>query len=244
MSDEEVKEQQTEPPPGILVIDIGGNSVKLWHTSHAEHLKFESGKSLTPDEMVKQAKDHAKHWTYEKIALGIPTRVSGGRIVEDPPNLAPGWVGFHYSSSFDCPVRIMNDASLQALGSYDGGRMLFLGLGTGVGSALIADRLVLSLDMGRIHFMEHRLFELLGDQGFEELGVKKWTKVVMEVVPFLKHAMMADYVVLGGGNVKELPELPDGVRRGHNRTVAEGGRKLWEELPDPSEKPCTDWLIL
>jgi hypothetical protein len=228
----------------ILVLDIGGNSVKLWHTGHAEHLKFESGKTLTPDQMVQQVKDVAKGWTWEKIALGIPSRVSGGRIVEDPPNLAPGWVGFHYSSSFDCPVRMMNDACLQALGSYDGGRMLFLGLGTGVGSALIADRLVLSLDMGRMHYDDHRLFELLGDQGFDELGVKKWAKTVIEVVPFLKHAMMADYVVLGGGNVKELPELPDGVRRGHNRTVVEGARKLWEELPDPGEKPGSDWVIL
>jgi hypothetical protein len=235
---------RNEKSMDILVIDIGGNSVKLWHTAQADHLKFSSGKSLTPDEMVTQIKDVAKDWTYEAIAMGIPTRVSGGRIVEDPPNLAPGWVGFHYSAALECPIRMLNDACLQALGSYDGGRMLFLGLGTGVGSALISERLVLSLDMGRIHFEEHRLFELLGDEGFEELGVKKWTKIVMEVVPFLKHAMMADYVVLGGGNVKELPELPDGVRRGHNRTVVEGGRKLWEELPDPTEKPCNDWLIL
>lgn len=228
----------------ILVIDIGGNTVKLWHTSHAEHLKFESGKALTPDQMVQQVKETVKDWTYEKIALGIPSRVSGGRIVEDPPNLAPGWVGFHFSAAFDRPLRVINDACLQALGSYDGGRMLFLGLGTAVGSALIAERLVLSLDMGRMHYADRRLWEILGDHGFEELGVKKWSKMVMEVVPFLKNAMMADYVVLGGGNVKELVELPDGVRRGHNRTVVEGARKLWEELPDPTEKPCTDWLIL
>jgi len=164
---------RNEKSMDILVIDIGGNSVKLWHTAQADHLKFSSGKSLTPDEMVTQIKDVAKDWTYEAIAMGIPTRVSGGRIVEDPPNLAPGWVGFHYSAALECPIRMLNDACLQALGSYDGGRMLFLGLGTGVGSALISERLVLSLDMGRIHFEEHRLFELLGDEGFEELGVKK-----------------------------------------------------------------------
>ena len=138
----------------------------------------------------------------------------------------------------------MNDASLQALGSYDGGRMLFLGLGTAVGSAYIADHLILSLDLGRMMYDGHRLFELLGDEGFEKLGPKKWQKVVHEIVPALKNALMADYVVLGGGSVKKIDELPDGVRRGHNRTVVEGGRKLLEELPDPTEKIGDHWLII
>jgi hypothetical protein len=120
--------------------------------------------------------------------------------------------------------------------------MLFLGLGTAVGSALIANRLVLSLDLGRVRYSGERVFEILGDRGFESLGLKKWTKAVHEIVPSLKHAMMADYVVLGGGNVKEIEELPDGVRRGHNRSVVEGGRRLWEELPDPMDKSGTDWL--
>ncbi len=228
----------------VLVIDIGGSSVKLWHTGQHEHRKFESGKELRPERMVEQTLETVADWTYEAIAFGLPCRVSGGRVVEDPQNLGPGWVGYNFSKAFDKPVRIMNDASLQALGSYDSGRMLFLGLGTAVGSALVADRLVLSLDMGRIRYNGERVFELLGDRGFEELGVKRWTKAVHDIVPSLKHAMMADYVVLGGGNVKEIEELPDGVRRGHNRTVVEGGRRLWEELPDPSDKPCTDWLIL
>jgi Transcriptional regulator/sugar kinase len=228
----------------VLVIDIGGSSVKLWHTGHQEHLKFESGKMLTPDTMVKQTADTVKDWEYESIALGLPCRVSAGRVVEDPQNLGPGWVGFNYSAAFSKPVRIINDAALQALGSYDGGRMLFLGLGTAVGSALIADRLVLSLDLGRIHVGEERVWELLGDKGFEKLGAKKWQKAVHEIVPSLQHAVMADYVVLGGGNVKELEELPDGVRRGHNRTVVEGGRRLWEDLPDPATKSSAEWIIL
>jgi hypothetical protein len=228
----------------VLVIDIGGSSVKLWHTGHQEHRKFESGKALRPDDMVEQTVKTVKDWTYEKIAIGLPCRVSNGRAVDDPQNLGPGWLGYNFSTAFDKPVRMMNDACLQALGSYDGGRMLFLGLGTGIGSALVADRLVLSLDMGRMRFDGQRVFEILGDRGFEELGVKKWCKAVHEIVPMLKHSVMADYVVLGGGNVKEIEELPDGVRRGHNRSVAEGGRKLWEELPDPSDKPCTDWVIL
>jgi hypothetical protein len=228
----------------VLIIDIGGSSVKLWHTSHQEHRKFESGKDLTPDEMVKQTQKIVPDWAYEAIALGLPCRVSGGRAVEDPPNLGPGWVSYHFSSAFGQPVRVMNDACLQGLGSFDGGRMLFLGLGTAVGSALIAERLVLSLDMGRMRHGEERVFEILGDKGFEELGLKKWQKAVHEIVPALKQAVMADYVVLGGGNVKEMEELPDGVRRGHNRAVVEGGRRLWEQLADPADKPCADWLVI
>lgn len=228
----------------VLVIDIGGSSVKLWHTAHEEHRKFESGKSLTPDEMVRRTIETLEDWKYEAIALGLPCRVNNGRPVEDPHNLGPGWVGYNFASALGQPVRIMNDATLQALGSFDGGRMLFLGLGTAVGSALIAERLVLSLDMGRIRYGEEKLFELLGDQGFDRLGPKKWRDVVCEIVPSLKSAMMADYVVLGGGSVKKIDELPDGVRRGHNRTVVEGGRRLFEELPDPAQKGLTEWLIV
>jgi polyphosphate glucokinase len=227
----------------VLVIDIGGSSVKLWHTGHQEHRKFESGKSLTPDQMVEKTVATLEDWTYEAIALGLPCRVSNGRTVEDPPNLGPGWVSYNFPSAFGKPVRVINDACLQALGSYDGARMLFLGLGTAVGSALVADHLLLSLDMGRLRIGDKRVWEILGDDGFELLGPKKWQKAVNEIVPSLKHSVMADYVVLGGGNVKEIEELPDGVRRGHNRAVVEGGRRLWEELPDPSEK-CANWVIL
>jgi hypothetical protein len=227
----------------VLVVDVGGTSVKLWHTGHEEHLKFASGKELTPEGMIAQANQLAADWTWEAIALGLPCRVSAGRPVEDPQNLGPGWVAYNYASAFGKPVRIMNDAALQALGSYDDGRMLFLGLGTAVGSCYIANHLILSLDLGRMPYGKQRLFELLGDAGFESLGLKKWQAVVHEVLPSLKNALMADYVVLGGGSVKKLEELPDGVRRGHNRTVVEGGRKLWEELPDPTDK-SDSWLII
>ncbi|RIK77430.1 MAG: ROK family protein [Planctomycetota bacterium] len=227
----------------VLVIDVGGTSVKLWHTAHEEHLKFDSGKELTPEQMVEEARDLAGDWEWEGIALGLPCRVSNGRPVEDPQNLGPGWVGFNYSSAFGCPVRIMNDAAMQALGSYDGGRMLFLSLGTGVGSAYIAHHLILSLDLGRISIGKQMLYELLGEAGFEKLGPKKYQAVVNDVVPSLKTALMADYVVLGGGSVKKIEQLPDSVRRGHNRTVVEGGRKLWEELPDPTEQQESVWKI-
>jgi predicted NBD/HSP70 family sugar kinase len=228
----------------VLVIDIGGTSAKLWHTGHQDHLKFESGKELTPELMIQQTLEVVKDWTFEAVALGLPCRVSGGRVVEDPQNLGPGWVGCNLSAGFEQPVRIMNDACLQALGSYDGGRMLFLGLGTAVGSALIADHLILSLDFGRIHIGDTRVSEVLGDKNFERLGAKKWQRAVHEIVPSLQHIVMADYVVLGGGNAKEVEELPDGIRRGHNRAVVEGGRKLWEELPDPAKQAPSEWLIL
>jgi hypothetical protein len=227
----------------VLVIDVGGTSVKFWHTGHEEHRKCESGKSLTPERMIEQANDLVDGWQWEAIALGLPCRVSNGRPVEDPQNLGPGWVGFNYASAFGCPVRIMNDASLQALGSYDGGRMLFLSLGTAVGSAYIADHIVLALDLGRMLYGKEYLAHLLGDEGFEELGAKKWQAIVHDIVPALKNALMADYVVLGGGSVKRLDELPEGARRGHNRTVVEGGRLLWEEMPDPAEKHPGVWLV-
>jgi polyphosphate glucokinase len=227
----------------VLVIDVGGTSAKLWHTSHEEHRKFPSGKELTPDKLVAETREMVHDWHWEAIALGLPCRVSNGRPVEDPQNLGPGWVGYNFASAFDTQVRILNDAALQALGSYDGGRMLFLGLGTAVGSAYITDHLILGLDIGRLPLGDVRLFEVLGDKGYEKLGNKKWQAVVHTAVPALKSAMMADYVVLGGGSVKKLDELPEGCRRGHNRTVVEGGRRLWEELPDPAEK-TESWVIL
>jgi hypothetical protein len=228
----------------VLVVDIGGTSVKLWHTAHEEHRKFASGKNLTPEKMIGEIKDLAHEWQWEAVALGLPCRVSNGRPVEDPQNLGSGWVGFNFASAFGQPVRIMNDAALQALGCYDDGRMLFLGLGTAVGSAYIANHLILSLDLGRMMYGDQRLSELLGDEGFEALGAKKWQAVVHEILPALKNAMMADYVVLGGGSVKKIDQLPDGTRRGHNRTVVEGGRKLFEELPDPVEKHLGQWLVI
>jgi hypothetical protein len=227
----------------VLVIDVGGSSVKLWHTGHEEGRKLESGRQLTPETMAEQVNAAVADWDYEVIALGLPCRVSNGRLVEDPQNLGPGWISFNFTSALCRPVRVINDAALQALGAYDGGRMLFLGLGTAVGSALIAERLILSLDLGRLPIGDRRLYELLGKKGYTELGEKKWAAVVLEIVPALKSCMMADYVVLGGGSAKMLDELPDGVRRGHNRSVVDGGRKLWEELHF-ADTGMQDWMVL
>lgn len=228
----------------VLVIDVGGSSVKLWHSGHQEHRRFDSGKDLTPEQMVDQTGHLLEDWKYEAIALGLPCRVVHGRPVEDPTNLGAGWVAFNFTAALGKPVRIMNDACLQALGSYSDGRMLFLGLGTGVGSALVTDRLVLSLGLGLIDYRGEKVHKRLDEKAFQRQGVDEWRKAIFEIVPMLKNSLMADYVVLGGGNVKELEELPDGVRRGHNRTVVEGGRRLWEEMPDPAKLDCQDWLIL
>ena len=208
----------------VLVVDVGGTSVKCWHTAHEEHRKFESGKRLTPERMIEDAREVLHDWHWDAIALGLPCRVSRGRPVEDPQNLGAGWVGFNFSSAFGRPVRIMNDASLQALGSYDGGRMVFLGLGTAVGSACIADHLVLSLDLGRMVYGKKPISQVLGDAGFEELGSKDWQVAMHQIVPAIRTAMMADYVVLGGGGVKRLSELPEGADEditGRSSRVAE-----------------------
>lgn len=227
----------------VLVVDVGGSTVKLWHTDHEEHRRFESGPELTPDDMVQETRQLVADWEYEGIALGIPCRVSQGRAVEDPPNLGPGWMGYNYAAAFERPVRIMNDACLQALGSFDGGRMLFLGLGTGIGSALVSEGLVLALDLGLLEIEGAPLWNRLCKAGQEELGLKKWNKAIHRIVPSLKAALMADYVVLGGGLTEDIVELPAAIRRGHNRAVVDGGRRLWEDFPGPNDHAAATWIV-
>jgi hypothetical protein len=228
----------------ILVIDVGGTSVKLWHTSHEGHKRFDSGDKLTPEQLVEETKTTLPDWKWDAVALGLPCRVSDGRVVEDPQNLGPGWLGFNFAAAMGCPVRLINDAALQALGSFDGGRMLFMGLGTSLGSAFVAERLILSLDLGQLKYGEHSLCELLGDEGFEKIGAEQWHAVLENALPAMKSALMADYLVLGGGGVERVKQLPAGVRRGHNRAVIEGGRRLWERLPEPGSEPKDAWILL
>lgn len=227
----------------VLVIDVGGTSVKLWHTGHEEHRKFASGRELTPDVMVRNIRETIGDWQFEAIALGLPCRVSGGRPVDEPINLGPGWLGFNFAAALGQPVRIMNDACLQALGSYDGGRMLFLGLGTAVGSAFVAEGLVLALDAGRLEIGEQPLSRLLSDDNLSQMSGRNRRKLIKTVIPQLRATLMADYVVLGGGGASELDQLPDSCRKGHNRAVVEGGRRLWEDFPDPTQKWDHAWII-
>lgn len=212
----------------ILVVDIGGSNVKLMISQRVKRRKFESGPSLTPRKFVAETKKLAADWKHDAVAIGFPAPVVNGRISAEPKNLGKGWVNFDFRKAFGKPVRIMNDAAMQALGSYHGGRMLFLGLGTGLGSALLWNRNVLSLELSDLPYIDNQTMEdHLGDAGLERAGSKNWEREVQRVVLELKKALIADYVVLGGGNAKRVQELPPGVELGHNRNALIGGQRLW-----------------
>lgn len=212
----------------ILVIDVGGSHVKLM-ISRAQKRKFKSGPGLTPREMVAQIKEEVTDWEFVAISMGFPSPVRNGRIIDEPKHLGKGWVGFNFEKAFGKPIRIINDAAMQALGSYSGGRMLFLGLGTGLGSTLVWANNVLPLELGDLPYRDHRIIEeFLGKPGMAMLGEKEWRHEVEHAVIQLKKSLIADYVVLGGGNVKKLDSLPRGVQRGHNRNAFLGGTRLWQ----------------
>lgn len=225
-------------PTKILVLDIGGTKLKALASGHTEARKITSGKRLTPAKMVKKLQELAAGWEYEVISIGFPGLVGENGPRSEPGNLAPGWVGFDFTAAFGVPVRIINDALMQALGSYEGGRMLFLGLGTGLGSALIANNVLINLELGQLPYSDDRtLGELLGRRGLTRLGKKGWREIVAEIVPALMCAFAADYVVLGGGNSKEVKELPPGARMGHNLTAFRGGFRIWhvDDVPTQGE---------
>jgi polyphosphate glucokinase len=214
----------------ILVIDVGGNNAKLKLSDNDEVRKFPSGPELTPTALVEGVREATKDWNYDRISIGYPGPVNQERILLEPVNLGRGWVGFDFSAAFGKPVRLINDAAMQALGSYDGGRMLFLGLGTGLGTTLIVDGVVAPMEIGHLPYKKSRSFEdYVGNAGLKRMGKKKWRVVVADVVARLRHAFIADYVVLGGGNVKKLDELPPDCRAGDNSRAFIGGARLWEK---------------
>jgi len=215
----------------ILVIDIGGTHVKMM-ISRKKKRKFKSGPKLTPREMVARVNDEVDDWKFDAISIGFPAPVRDGRILDEPKHLGKGWVRFNFEKAFKKPVRIVNDAAMQALGSYRGGRMLFLGLGTGLGSTLVMRDMVLPLELGDLPYRDDRIIEdFLGKPGMHELGEKEWERLVTMAVAQLKKSFIADYVVLGGGNVKKLKELPEGAELGHNRNAYLGGVRLWQIDP-------------
>jgi predicted NBD/HSP70 family sugar kinase len=225
----------------ILVIDVGGSNVKLM-ISRAGKRKFKSGLNLTPRAMVAQIKPLVSDWKFDAISIGFPSPVRDGRIVTEPKYLGKGWVGFDFVKAIGKPVRIINDASMQALGSYHGGRMLFLGLGTGLGSALVWSKYVLPLELGDLPYRNGSIIEdYLGKPGLARLGEKTWRRDVEHALVQLKKALIADYVVLGGGNAKKFDELPQGIERGHNRNAFLGGTRLWQIDPH-TRRP--KWQIL
>lgn len=215
----------------ILVIDVGGTHVKMM-ISRKKKRKFKSGPKLTPREMVTEVNEEVEDWKFDAISMGFPAPVRDGRILDEPKHLGNGWVRFNFEKAFGKPVRVVNDAALQALGSYRGGRMLFLGLGTGLGSTLVLRDMVLPLELGDLPYFDDRIIEdFLGKPGLAELGEKEWERLVIEAVGQLKKSFIADYVVLGGGNTKKLSELPEGAEQGHNRNAYLGGVRLWQTDP-------------
>ena len=212
----------------ILAIDIGGSNVKLM-ISRGGKRKFKSGSQLTPREMVTQIEPLVSDWKFNAISMGFPSPVRDGQILSEPKHLGKGWVQFDFEKAFGKPVRIINDASMQALGSYHGGRMLFLGLGTGLGSALVWSNYVLPLELGDLPYRNGSIIEdYLGKPGMARHGEKAWRRDVEHALGQLKKALIADYVVLGGGNAKKFDELPQGIERGHNRNAFLGGARLWQ----------------
>ena len=212
----------------ILVIDVGGTHVKARATSHKRRMEIPSGPKMTARKMVAAVRKLIVGWRYDAVTIGYPGAVLHGHIVAEPHNLGHGWVGFDFKKAFGCPVKIINDAAMQALGSYEGKRMLFLGLGTGLGSAMIVDGVLAPMELAHLPYKNGRTYEdYVGLAGLKRLGKKKWRRHVNDVVKQLKIALEADYVVLGGGNAKLLKKVPPGARLGDNANAFRGGYRLW-----------------
>jgi polyphosphate glucokinase len=252
--DHDPTDAEPAPPASILAVDVGGTGLKVLATGQSEPRRRASGPAMTPQEMVATVKELAADWSYEAVSVGYPGQVGDHGPRSEPGNLGPGWVGFDFHAAFGKPVRMVNDAAMQALGSYDGGRMLFLGLGTGLGSTLIAENVIVPLELGQLRYRKGRLLgETLGRAGMKRLGEKKWRKAVAEAVPALMAALLADYVVLGGGNAKRLKDPPPGSRLSNNLTAFRGGFRLWhvedvrtlagDERP-PVSPPAAEWRLI
>jgi len=211
-----------------LVVDIGGTHVKLL-IEGAEQRQFDSGAKMTPAEFVARLKETTRNWSFDNISIGFPSVVRRGKIVKEPKHLGEGWIGFDFEKSLGKPTQVVNDAAMQALGSYHGGRMLFLGLGTGLGSALVRGNELFALELGDLPYRDREKIEnFLGIPGIERLGEKQWKVEVLFAVTQLKLSFIADYVVLGGGNVHRFDQLPEGIERGKNENAFLGGIRLWE----------------
>jgi polyphosphate glucokinase len=214
----------------VLVIDVGGTNVKMAVAGQEEVRKFPSGAAMTPQLMAEQVKEATADWQYDAISIGYPGPVVNGKPFLEPKHLGPGWVGFDFARAFGKPVKIINDAAMQALGSYRGGRMLFLGLGTGLGSTLIVDNVIVPMELAHLPYKKGKTIEqYVGVKGLQRRGRCKWQRSVEDIVARLKAALIADHVVLGGGNSKKLKGVPPGARLGANDNAFLGGARMWEE---------------
>jgi len=225
----------------VLVVDVGGSSVKLLRSARNERL-FESGPRLRPKQFIAKFKENVRGWKFDVVSIGFPAPVRKGRIVKDPKHLGKGWVGFNFARAIAKPVHLINDAAMQALGSYHGRRMLFLGLGTGLGSALVWDGTLMPLELGDLPYPHGKIIEnYLGIPGLALLGEKKWKREVLYAIGQLKQSFIADYVVLGGGLVHHFARLPKGIERGRNENAFLGGRRLWEAKRNSRE---LNWRLI
>jgi polyphosphate glucokinase len=229
----------------ILVVDVGGTHVKALAIGQKTPREFVSGPSMTAKQMASGVLKAAKGWTYDVVSIGYPGPVLRGRPVSEPHNLGPGWVGFDFEEAFGCPVKLLNDAAMQALGSYEGGKMLFLGLGTGLGSTMIVDGIIEPMELAHLPYRKGAYEDYIGIRGLKRLGKKKWRRYVKDVVARLISALEPEYVVLGGGNVRKLKVLPPNCRAGENTNAFRGGVRMWEEtgerkvsvFPSPHGQP-------
>ncbi|MEG3440060.1 ROK family protein [Pannus brasiliensis CCIBt3594] len=221
----------------VLVIDIGGTNIKFLATGQSEARRFPSGRTMTPEGMVAGVKEMTRDWKYDVVAIGYPGLVLKGRIAKEPHNLAPGWIEFNFEAAFGCPVKLINDAAMQALGSYQGGTMLFLGLGTGLGTAMVVEGVVVPMELAHLTYKKRTFEDYLGIRGMKRLGTKKWRQHVEVCANRLISALELDDVVIGGGNAKRLKQLPPKCREGSNANAFTGGFRLWENTKIP--KPAT-----
>jgi polyphosphate glucokinase len=212
----------------VLAVDVGGTHVKVLVSAQTEPRKFDSGPGMVPRTMVSGVKKITGDWTYDAVSIGYPGPVLHNRPISEPRNLGRGWVGFNFKAAFGRPVKLINDAAMQALGSYRGGKMLFLGLGTGLGSAMITDGIVEPMELGHLPWKRHTYEHYVGERGLDRLGVRKWQRHVAEAVAQLIAALEPEDVVLGGGNAKKLTTLPPNCRAGDNANAFLGGFRLWD----------------
>jgi polyphosphate glucokinase len=213
----------------VLAVDVGGTHVKILATGQKEAREFASGPKLTAKEMVAGVKKLAQGWNYDAVAIGYPGPVLRNRPVAEPHNLGQGWVAFDYEAAFGCPAKVVNDAAMQALGGYQGGKLLFLGLGTGLGTAMIVDGIVEPMELGHLPYKKSTYEDYVGLRGLQRFGKKKWRRHVADVVERLRAALEPDDVVIGGGNAKKLAQTPPGCRLGENANAFLGGFRLWHE---------------
>jgi polyphosphate glucokinase len=222
----------TKTQKNTLVIDVGGTNLKFIDSHHSAPVKIPSGSAMSAPRMVTDVQSATKDWKYTAVSIGYPGPVRQGRPIAEPHNLGPGWVSHDFDKAFGCPVHIVNDAAMQALGSYEGGRMLFLGLGTGLGSALIVEGVVAPMELAHLPYRKGRTYEdYVGLRGLERMGKAKWRQHVLIVIDQFRQALEAEYIVLGGGNSKLLKGLPGGVRLGANSNAFLGGFRLWNKYP-------------